>query len=112
MNNERRAGLVKGTLDLLVMKALSRGSKHGYGIALWLERLSDGRLTVEDSAIYQALHRLQWRRLVDAEWGKSENNRRARFYKLTSTGKHQLKEETETWRDYVDSVSAILALDQ
>lgn len=105
-------GLVKGTLDLLVLKALSGESRHGYGIAAWLERNSAGRLGVEDSAIYQALHRLQGRRLVEAEWGTSENNRRARYYKLTRTGRRQLASEATTWREYADSVTAILALDE
>ena len=112
MGTTRGAGLLKGTLDLLVLKALNGGRKHGYGIAAWLEARSSGKLGVEDSAIYQALHRLQGRRRVEAEWGLSENNRRARYYRLTATGKRALSAEVDVWRDYVESVSAILALDE
>lgn len=112
MSKARGAGLVKGTLDLLVLKALSGGRKHGYGIAAWLERRSAGRLGVEDSAIYQALHRLQGRRLVEAEWGVSDNNRRARYYRLTAPGQRALRAEMEVWREYAASVSAILALEE
>lgn len=106
------AGLVKGTLDLLVLKALSGERRHGYGIAAWLERHSDGRLGVEDSAIYQSLHRLQERRLVEAEWGTSENNRRARYYRLTAAGRRTLAAEMDVWREYSRSVATILALEE
>lgn len=102
--------LLKGTLDLLVLKGLSWGPRHGYGIASWLERQSGGAVGVEDSALYQALHRLEGRRLVEAEWGITENNRRARFYRLTSDGERHLAAEAATWVRYTSSVSAILAL--
>jgi transcriptional regulator len=102
--------LLKGTLDLLVLKALSFGPSHGYGIALWLERHSAGSLGVDDSALYQALHRLEGRRLVDAEWGVTENNRRARYYRLTAAGEAHLAAEAETWMRYTASVSGILSL--
>ncbi len=102
--------LLKGTLDLLVLKTLSWGAEHGYGIATWLERNSAGTLEVEDSALYQALHRLESRGLIEAEWGVTENNRRARYYKLTSAGRARLRKETETWLRYTQSVTAILLL--
>ncbi|MCI0435649.1 MAG: PadR family transcriptional regulator [Gemmatimonadetes bacterium] len=102
--------LLKGTLDLLVLKALSWGPQHGYGIATWLEHESDGALGVDDSALYQALHRLEGRRLVEAGWGMTENNRRARYYGLTRAGEQHLERATETWRRYAASVGAILAL--
>ena len=102
--------LLKGTLDLLVLKALSWGAMHGYGIASWLEQRSSGALWVEDSALYQALHRLEGRGLVEAEWGVTENNRRARYYKLTREGRQQLKAEANTWLRYTQSVSSILQL--
>lgn len=102
--------LFKGTLDLLVLKALSWGPAHGYGVASWLEARSGGALGVDDSALYQSLHRLEGRRLVKAEWGVSENNRRARFYTLTDRGRRQLASEAETWARYVEEVGAILAL--
>lgn len=106
------AGLMKGTLDLLVLKALAGRRRHGYGITAWLERRSDGRLAVEDSAIYQSLHRLQGRRLVEPEWGTTENNRRARYYRLTAAGKKALSAEADVWREYADSVAEILALEE
>ena len=112
MTDSRRSlPLLKGTLDLLVLKALTRGANHGYGIATWLERCSAGDLDVDDSALYQALHRLEGRRLVEAEWGMTENNRRARYYRLTAAGVRHLREESTIWFRYTRSVSAILSLD-
>ena len=102
--------LLKGTLDLLVLKALSFGAEHGYGIASWLESRSGGALWVEDSALYQSLHRLEARRLVEAEWGVTENNRRARYYELTAEGRRFLRSESATWARYAKSVSGILSL--
>jgi PadR family transcriptional regulator len=102
--------LLKGTLDLLVLKALSWGPMHGYGIAVWLDERSQGTLEVEDSAIYQAMHRLEGRRLVSAEWGITENNRRARYYRLTPAGRRELESESTTWQQYTATVSSILAL--
>jgi transcriptional regulator len=102
--------LLKGTLDLLVLKALSWGPQHGYGIVSWLETRSGGMLWVEDSALYQALHRLEARRLVEAEWGVTENNRRARYYGLTVEGRRHLRAESATWIRYTKSVSGILSL--
>jgi transcriptional regulator len=102
--------LLKGTLDLLVLKTLSWGAQHGYGIATWLEQHSDGALEVEDSALYQALHRLESRGLIEAEWGVTENNRRARYYRMTAAGRSRLRKETATWLRYTQSVSAILLM--
>ena len=104
-----KTDLPKGTLDLLVLKALSGGRMHGYGISVWLERVSSGRLGVEDSAIYQSLQRLRGRGLIEAGWGTSENNRRARYYELTRTGRAQLDAEAATWHEYAESVAAVLA---
>ena len=103
--------LLKGTLDLLILKALSCEPMHGYGLATWLEHRSGGGLVAEDSALYQALHRLEERRLVRAEWGVTENNRRARYYHLSARGEEHLRAETATWRRYAESVAAILAID-
>ena len=103
--------LLKGTLDLLILKALSSAPAHGYGLATWLERHSGGDLVAEDSALYQALHRMEGRGLVTAEWGVTENNRKARYYSLTSRGRHHLESEAETWRRYAESVSSILAVE-
>ena len=102
--------LLKGTLDLLVLKTLSWDEMHGFGISSWLERNSGGSLAVDDSALYQALHRLEERRLVSARWGVTENNRRARYYKLTAAGRRFLVAETETWMRYTQSVGGILGL--
>jgi transcriptional regulator len=103
--------LLKGTLDLLALKALSFGPMHGYGIASWLEQHSEGALGVDDSALYQALNRLAARRFVTAEWGVSENNRRARYYTLSARGRSHLEKEAETWHRYARRVSGILALE-
>jgi PadR family transcriptional regulator PadR len=102
--------LLKGTLDLLILKTLTWGAMHGFGIASWLERNSDGSLGIDDSSLYQSLHRLEARGYIEAEWGISENNRRARFYLLTAAGKRQLRVESDTWTRYAATVSAILSL--
>ena len=102
--------MLKGTVDLLVLKTLSWGPMHGYGIATWLEQRSDGSLLLDDSALYQALQRMEGRGLLSAEWGITENNRRARYYKLTTAGRQRLRSESETWLRYTESVTAILAL--
>lgn len=102
--------LLKGTLDLLVLKSLSWGAMHGYGIASWLESRSDGSLGVDDSAMYQALQRLEARDLVSAEWGVTVTGRKARFYRLTTHGRQHLKQEMAVWLRYTRSVSGILAL--
>jgi len=111
VKDEASLPLLKGTLDLLALKALSWEPSHGYGIATWLEERSGGALGVDDSAIYQALHRLEERRLVKAEWGMTENNRRARYYRLTDRGEKHLRAESETWFRYTRFVTAILSLD-
>ena len=110
MGREENLPLLKGTLDLLVLKTLSWGALHGYAIASWLEQRSAGTVFVDDSALYQALHRLEARGLVDAEWGVTDTGRRARFYALTTEGRRHLKRETATWLRYTQSVSSILAL--
>lgn len=102
--------LLKGTLDLLVLKALSWGPLHGYAIATWLEERSDGTLGVDDSALYQALQRMEGRGWLSAEWGVSDTNRRARYYKLTAAGRQRLRTEAETWMKYTKSVTSILSL--
>ena len=100
--------LVKGTLDVLVLKTLSWGAMHGFEITSWLEDRSGGALDVEDSALYQALHRLEERGLVSAEWGMTGNNRRARYYSLTRAGRSHLRAETARWLRYTATVSDIL----
>jgi transcriptional regulator len=89
--------ILPGTLELLILKALSIGEHHGYGVLLRVEQITGGALTIEQGALYPALHRLEHRGLIHAEWGTSDNNRRARFYRLTTAGRRQLKSETERW---------------
>ena len=107
--------LLQGTLDLLVLRCLlhilltlADGERHGYAIATMVREQTRGDLSVEDAALYQALHRLHRQDLVDAEWGPSENNRRARFYTLTHAGRKRLREETANWRRYVRAIDAVL----
>jgi PadR family transcriptional regulator, regulatory protein PadR len=102
--------LVRGTLDALVLKALSWDPMHGFEITCWLEARSGGRLEVEDSALYQALQRLEARGFVRAEWGITDNNRRARYYRITAAGKAHLRAETSRWNRYANAVSGILAI--
>jgi transcriptional regulator len=109
-NTDDSLPLLKGTLDLLIMKALSWGPMHGYAVATWLEEQSDGSLGIDDSALYQALQRMEGRGWLSAEWGTSDNNRRARYYKLTPAGRQRLRAEAATWMRYTQSVTAILSL--
>ena len=100
--------LVQGTLDLLVLRTLASGPMHGYGIATAVHERTGGDLAIEDAALYQALHRLDRKGLIDAEWRPSENNRRARYYTLTAAGRTRLREETANWRRYSRAVEALL----
>jgi len=100
--------LVKGTLDVLVLKALTWTPMHGFEITSWLEARSGGALGVQDSALYQALHRLEARGHVAAEWGVTANNQRARYYRLTKAGKAHLAAETAQWVRYAETVTGIL----
>ena len=104
----RRAELLPGTLDLLILKAVSLGALHGYGVLLRIEQITGGALTIEQGALYPALYRLEHRGLLDAEWGVSENNRRARFYTLSPAGRTRLREETDGWKRIVDAMAAAL----
>lgn len=100
--------LLQGTVDLLILRALQAGPAHGYTISRWVRERTDGVLAIEDAALYQALHRLDRQGHVEAEWGPSENNRRARFYTLTRAGRKRLREEAATWRRYARAVEAVL----
>ena len=100
--------VVKGTLDVLVLKALSWGPMHGFEVTTWLEDRSGGKLDVEDSALYQAFYRLEERDLVSADWGVTENNRKARYYRITSAGRAYLRAQTTQWLRYAETVSGIL----
>ena len=100
--------LLKGTLDVLVLKALSWGPMHGAEIAGWLEDRSAGRIEVVDAALLQAVHRMEERGLVAAEWGVTKNGRRARYYRLTTAGRERLREEAAALVDHVDAITVIL----
>jgi len=101
--------LLKGTLDVLVLKTVSWEPMHAFEIASWLDERSDGRVAVDDAALLQALHRLEDRKLLVAEWGVTENGRRARYYRLTAQGKSHLREESRRLADHFDALLAILA---
>ena len=100
--------VLQGTLDMLVLKALTWGPMHGYSILGWLRHTTDDELRIEDAALYPALHRMEARGLIDAEWGLSENNRKAKFYQLTTRGRQQLRAETTAWTRYVAAVGKVL----
>jgi PadR family transcriptional regulator PadR len=100
--------LLQGTLDVLVLKTLSRGARHGYEIARWIRETTDAALQVEDRALYVALHRMEQRGWLTGEWGLTENNRQAKYYELTREGRRQLVAKTETWSRYAAAVFKVL----
>jgi PadR family transcriptional regulator PadR len=100
--------VVKGTLDVLVLRALQWTPMHGFEITSWLEERSANSLDVEDSAVYQALYRMEERGLIEAEWGVTENQRQARYYKITPQGRAHLKAQTAQWLRYSETVTTIL----
>lgn len=102
------AELLPGTLDLLILKAVSLGRLHGYGVLLRIEQISGGAILVQQGALYPALYRLEQRGLLETEWGTSDNNRRAKFYRLTAAGRKQLREETAGWNRLVEGIAAAL----
>ena len=104
-----QAQLLPGTLDLLILKAVSLGPLHGYGVLLRIAQISAEALLVEQGALYPALFRLVRQGLLQASWGVSENNRRAKFYELTATGRKRLLEETEGWNRLVNAIATALA---
>jgi transcriptional regulator len=103
-----RAGLLPGTLDVLILKAVSLGPLHGYGVLLRIEQMTGGALLVEQGALYPALFRLEQQGLLDTEWGVSDNNRRAKFYRLNAAGRRRLKDDTASWNRLADAMSAAL----
>jgi PadR family transcriptional regulator len=104
----KQAELLPGTLDLLILKAVSLDRQHGYGVLLRIEQITGGALTVEQNALYPALHRLEHQGLLTSEWGISENNRRARYYKLTAAGRRRLGEAVDSWNRLVAAMSAAI----
>src|SRR3954451_10882330 len=103
-----QADLLPGTLDMLILKAVSLGALHGYGVLLRIEQMTRGALLVEQGALYPALYRLEHQGLLDAEWGVSDNNRRAKYYALTAAGRRRLREETDSWNRLVGAMAAAL----
>ena len=106
--NDLEVDLIPGTLDMLILKALSRGAMHGYAIAQFIETASGDVLRVEEGALYPALHRLEVRGLLRAEWGASENNRRAKFYRLTTIGRRALDAEAAYWTRVTAAVRRVM----
>jgi transcriptional regulator len=100
--------LLQGTLDLLILKAVSLGPLHGYGVLLRIQQISGDRLEIQQGSLYPALYRLEHQGLIDSEWGESENNRKAKYYKLTAAGRRQLQEETGKWNRMADIIAGIL----
>ena len=105
----RPTELLPGNLDVVILKAISLGEVHGYGVLLRIGQISGGALNIEQGALYPALYRLELQGLLDTEWGTSENNRRAKFYSLTTGGRKRLRDETAGWQKLVDAMSAALA---
>ena len=103
------AELLPGTLDVLILKAVSLGKLHGYGVLLRIEQISGGALLVQQGALYQALARLEHRGLIDSEWGTSENNRRAKYYRLTAAGRRRLGEGTASWNRLAQAIGLALS---
>lgn len=108
MKNKQKADLLQGTLDLLILKALGAGAMHGYGVGQRIMQMAEEMLKIEEGSLYPALYRLEEKGWIQSEWGVSENNRRARFYKLTATGKKQLNIEEENWERFALAIGKVL----
>jgi len=107
-SEKKAAEILQGTLDVLILKALSRGEKHGYEIAEFIHTMSEAALSVEEGALYPALHRLELRGYLAATWDVSANNRRARYYRLTAAGRKRLRESLDSWRRTSTAINRIL----
>src|SRR5688500_19159286 len=108
MTEPRLTSLLKGTVDLLILRSLQQGPSHGYEISRWVRDRTDGVLTVEDAALYQALHRLEESGWITSEWGVSENNRRAKYYRLTGKGRRRVHDDASLWRRYAEAVFKVI----
>ena len=104
----KQMSLLQGTLDVLVLKALAHEARHGYGVAEWVRRTTDGTLEVEDGALYTSLHRMEKRGWITSEWGVSANNRRAKYYELTEPGRAELTKASGDWARYAEAVFKVL----
>lgn len=110
MSTTEELDLLRGTLDLLILKALSWGPMHGLAVLRWIEQGSRQLLQIEEGALYPALHRMEQRKWLDAEWGYTERNRKAKYYRLTPLGRRQLSAELSKWSRYTEAVGHILAV--
>lgn len=106
---DSEGGLLRGTLDLLVLKALIWGPRHGYAVAEWVKTVTEGELLVEEGPLYTALHRLEKNGWLTGDWGYSDNNRRAKYYQLTRTGRAQLRAQVTSWERYARAVGRAVA---
>lgn len=106
--NDKTAEILQGTLELLILRTLAIGEKHGYEVAEWIHTASADALEVEEGALYPALHRLELRGLLTAQWDVSANNRRAKYYRLTPSGRKRLREATESWRRASSAINRVL----
>jgi PadR family transcriptional regulator PadR len=102
------ADLIQGTLDMLILKAVSLGPLHGYGVLLRIQQISRNRLEIQQGSLYPALYRLEHQGLIESEWGESDNKRKARFYRLTPAGRRHLQQETRNWNRMADIIAGIL----
>jgi PadR family transcriptional regulator PadR len=100
--------LLQGTLDMLILKAISLGPLHGYGVLLRIQQISNDQLEIQQGSLYPALYRLEHQGLIASEWGESENNRKAKFYRLTAAGRKKLQSETDNWNRMADVMASIL----
>lgn len=105
---DKQLDLLQGTLDMLILKAVSLGPLHGYGVLLRIQQISNGRLEIQQGSLYPALYRLEHQGWIASEWGESENKRKAKFYRLTATGKRRLQMEAEKWNRMSDVIAGIL----
>jgi PadR family transcriptional regulator PadR len=109
MAQDKQADLLQGTLDLLILKAVSLGPLHGYGVLLRIQQISGEELVIQQGSLYPALYRLEHQGAIGSEWGESENNRRAKFYKLTAVGKRMLAQETGKWNRMAGIMGTVLS---
>jgi transcriptional regulator len=105
---DKQMDLMQGTLDMLILKAVSLGPLHGYGVLLRIQQISDERLEIQQGSLYPALYRLEHQGLISSEWGESDNKRRAKFYRLTAPGRRRLQTETEKWNRMASLIASIL----
>jgi PadR family transcriptional regulator PadR len=109
---EPRLGILKGALDVLILKALSWGPMHGYGVSYWIRQVTDNAFDLQEGVLYPALHRLEAKGWIESEWGLSDNNRRAKYYELTALGRKQLRKELSVWLRFAEAVEKVVASTQ